>query len=157
VVSFFSYHLQEKAKLVKLQLAENKRQLVQPAATHWGSLINCLKRLKESESILHRIVSARDFVVGTLKQRQRCQQLVEVICSDMFVLNLDKCIEILEAINIGINCFQNDNVSLSKVYEYFAMVMKQSYENMNCLSSEERSYILKLVVDRLEFMYGDTI
>jgi len=31
VVSFFSYHLQEKAKLVKLQLAENKHQLVQPA------------------------------------------------------------------------------------------------------------------------------
>ena len=35
--------------------------------------------------------------------------------------------------------------------------MKQSNENMNCLSSEERSYILKLVVDRLEFMYGDAI
>ena len=31
LVSFFSYHLQEKAKLVKLQLAENKHQLVQPA------------------------------------------------------------------------------------------------------------------------------
>ncbi len=51
VVSFFSYHLQEKAKLVKLQLAENKRQLVQPAAVRGGSLINCLRRLKESESI----------------------------------------------------------------------------------------------------------
>jgi len=70
VVSFFSYHLQEKAKLVKLQLAENRRQLVQPAATHWGSLFNCLRCMKESESILHRIVSARDFVVGTLKQKQ---------------------------------------------------------------------------------------
>jgi len=66
MVSFFSYHLQEKAKLVKLQLAEKTRQLVQPAATHSASFINCQRRLKESESILHRIVSARDFVVGTL-------------------------------------------------------------------------------------------
>ena len=67
------------------------------------------------------------------------------------------CIEILEPINIGINSFQNDHVSLSKVYEYFALVMKQSYENMNCLSSEERLYILKLVVERLEFMYSHAI
>ena len=56
----------------------------------------------------------------------------------MFNLNLDKCIEILEPIEIGINSFQNDHVSLSKVYEYITLIMKQSYENMNCLSSEER-------------------
>jgi hypothetical protein len=49
VVSFFPYHLQEKAKLVKLQLTENKRQLLQPASTCWESLINCLIHLKESE------------------------------------------------------------------------------------------------------------
>jgi len=58
---------------------------------------------------------------------------MEIVCSDMFVLNLDKCIEILDPINIGINSFQNDYVSLSKVYKYFA-VMKQSYKNINCLT-----------------------
>lgn len=157
VVSFFSYHHQEKAKLVKLQLAENKRQLVQPAATRWGSLINCLRCLRDSESILHRIVSARDFVVGTQKQKQRCQQLMDTICGDNFVAYLDKCIEILEPIDIGINCFQNDHVSLSSVYKHFALFMKQTYENMSCLSIGERSYILNLVWERLEFMYGDAI
>jgi len=43
------------------------------------------------------------------------------------------------------------------LWVFFTLVMKQSYENMNCLSSEERLYILKLVVERLEFMYGDSI
>ncbi|KAH9273338.1 hypothetical protein BASA83_004337 [Batrachochytrium salamandrivorans] len=157
VVSFFSYHQQEKAKLVKLQLAESKRQLVQPAATRWGSLINSKRRLRESESILHRIVSARDFVIGTQKQKQRRQQLMDTICNDNFVAYLDKCIEILEPIDIGIKTFQDDHVSISTVYKHFALFMKQSYENMNCLSSEERSYILNLVRERLEFMYGDAI
>ena len=82
---------------------------------------------------------------------------MEVICRYMFAQGLDNCIEILEPIEIVINSFQNDHVSLSKMYEYFTLVIKQSYENMNCLSCEEGLYILNLVVDRLEFLYGDEI
>jgi hypothetical protein len=157
VVSFFSFHHQEKAKLVKLQAAENKCQLVQPAPTRWGSLINCMKQLKESESILHQIVSARDFCTGSQKQKQSKMQLAATICSEDFLTNLDKCIDIMEPINVGITAFQSDQTELSLVYQHFAVFMKEAYENMAGLSIAERKYLLKLVDERLEFMYGDAI
>jgi hypothetical protein len=59
VVSFFSYHNLDKANLIKLQDEKGVHHLAQVAATRWGSLINCMRCLKESESILHQIVSAR--------------------------------------------------------------------------------------------------
>ncbi|KAI9906047.1 hypothetical protein PsorP6_014274 [Peronosclerospora sorghi] len=43
------------------------------------------------------------------------------------------------------------------VYKHFALSMPESYENMICLSNEERSYILNLVKEWLCFMYGDAI
>ena len=114
-----------------------------------------MRHLRESESILHRIVTARDFVVGTKKQKQHHQKLVDTICADNFIAYLDKCIEIMEPIDTGITSFQNDHAPLCSVYEHFTLFMKESYENMSCLSIEERSYILNLVKKRLEFMCGD--
>lgn len=117
--------------------------------------MNSLSRPRESESILHRIVLAIFFAVGTVKLKQRRQQLMEVICSDKLIPYLNKWIEILESIDTEINDFQNDHALLSKVFENFALVMRQLYESMNCLSSEERSYILKLLMERLKIVYGD--
>lgn len=157
VVSFFSYHAQDKAKLVKLQSEYKKRHLEQPAATRWGSLINCLRRLKESELILHRLVSARDFITGTEKQKASRRNVMNIICNEHFLTNLNKSIRILEPIDVGIKAFQSDSAPLSKVYHHLALSMKESFANMSCLSSEERCYISNLIDERLEFMYGDAI
>jgi hypothetical protein len=48
-VSFFLNHHVEKAKLGNLQLAAKVVQLVQPAATRWGSLLHCRKSLKDAK------------------------------------------------------------------------------------------------------------
>jgi hypothetical protein len=48
-VSFFLNHHVEKAKLGNLQLAAKVVQLVQPAATRWGSLLHCLKSLTDAK------------------------------------------------------------------------------------------------------------
>ncbi|KAI9922119.1 hypothetical protein PsorP6_001927 [Peronosclerospora sorghi] len=82
---------------------------------------------------------------------------MDTISDENFVTNLDKSIAILEPIEVGVNAFQNDQISLSMVYKHFALSIPESYENMICLSNEERSYILNLVKERLCFMYGDAI
>jgi hypothetical protein len=57
------------AKLVRLQLAAKVVQLVQPAATRRGSLLHCLKSLKDIEAILNQILTTRDFVSGTAETK----------------------------------------------------------------------------------------
>jgi hypothetical protein len=70
---------------------------------------------------------------------------------------LIKSIAILEPIEVGIKLFQDYDVSLSMVYEHFAVSMVQSFRFMGCLTTSETSYILDLLQDRLDFMYGDAI
>ncbi|KAI9918506.1 hypothetical protein PsorP6_011640 [Peronosclerospora sorghi] len=108
-----------------------------------------MMRLKESKSILHQLVSARDFVRGTEKQKESRRKVMDSICDENFVTNLNKSIAILEPIEVGVNAFQNDQISLSMVYKHFALSMPESYENMICLSNEERLAAC--------FMYGDEI
>lgn len=57
---------------------------------------------------------------------------MEIVCSDKYVPYLDKRAKLLEPIEFGSNVFQKNPVSLSKVYDNFAIVMKQAYESMNC-------------------------
>jgi Protein of unknown function (DUF 659) len=157
VVSFFSYHQQEKANLIMMQNAANVSELIQPAATRWGTLLQCMVALKNSEAILHQIGNARDFVSGNETQKQSRQKIQDIICHKDFVAKLVKSIEILETIDIGIPLFQSDHVSLSSMYKHFSISMVEAYQTMDGLVGEERSYLLKLCQERLEFMYGDAV
>ncbi|KAH6588617.1 hypothetical protein BASA50_005438 [Batrachochytrium salamandrivorans] len=157
VISFFSFHHQMKAQLQKAQLAENLPGLVQPAPTRWGSLKACFESLRKSEHVLHRIVSARDFIQGTGKQKESQQKINDIITDGKFVKHLDKAIMILNPVDTTIVVFQSDSVPVSQIYQSFANTMKEQYEMMNCLSDAERLYLLQLLQSRLDFLYGDAI
>ncbi|KAH9275086.1 hypothetical protein BASA83_002309 [Batrachochytrium salamandrivorans] len=146
-----------KAQLQKAQLAENLPGLVQPAPTRWGSLKACFESLRKSEHVLHRIVSARDFIQGTGKQKESQQKINDIITEGKFVENLDKAIMILNPVDTTIVVFQSDSVPVSQIYQSFANTMKEQYEMMNCLSDAERLYLLQLLQSRLDFLYGDAI
>ncbi|KAH6578245.1 hypothetical protein BASA60_003703 [Batrachochytrium salamandrivorans] len=146
-----------KAQLQKAQLAENLPGLVQPAPTRWGSLKACFESLRKSEHVLHRIVSARDFIQGTGKQKESQQKINDIITDGKFVENLDKAIMILNPVDTTIVVFQSDSVPVSQIYQSFANTMKEQYEMMNCLSDAERLYLLQLLQSRLDFLYGDAI
>ncbi|KAH9253107.1 hypothetical protein BASA81_008941 [Batrachochytrium salamandrivorans] len=146
-----------KAQLQKAQLAENLPGLVQPAPTRWGSLKACFKSLRKSEHVLHRIVSARDFIQGTGKQKESQQKIHDIITDGKFVEHLEKAIMILNPVDTTIVVFQSDSVPVSQIYQSFASTMKQQYEMMNCLSDAERFYLLQLLQSRLDFLYRDAI
>ena len=57
IVTFFHNHYAPQAKLKKALAAAKLRALVQPAPTHWGTLIGCFKSLRAADSILNSLVS----------------------------------------------------------------------------------------------------
>jgi hypothetical protein len=93
----------------------------------------------------------------TQKQKQRRQKIQHTDCKEDFLPNLIKSIAILELIEVGIKLFQDDHVSLSMVYEHFAVSMVQSFRIMGCLTCTEATYKLDLLQDRLDLMFGDAI
>ncbi|KAI9909732.1 hypothetical protein PsorP6_014903 [Peronosclerospora sorghi] len=101
-------------------------------------------------------------IISSEEQKNR-RKVVErswvcvAICDENVVTNLHKSIGILEPIEVGVKAFQNDQISLSMVHKHFALSMPESYENMICLSNEERSYIWNIVKERLCFVYVDAI
>ncbi|KAH9272850.1 hypothetical protein BASA83_004738 [Batrachochytrium salamandrivorans] len=95
-----------KAQLQKAQLTENLPGLVQPASTRWGSLKACFESLRKSEHVLHRIVSARDFIQATGKQKESQQKIHDIITDGKFVEHLEKAIMILNPADTAIVVFQ---------------------------------------------------
>ncbi|KAH6565569.1 hypothetical protein BASA60_009886 [Batrachochytrium salamandrivorans] len=114
VVSFFLFIIRWNLKLQKAQLAENLPGLVQPAPTRWGSLKACFESLRKSEHVLHRIVSARDFIQGTGKQKESQQKIHDIITDGKFVEHLEKAIMILNPVDTTIVVFQSDSVYLCR-------------------------------------------
>ncbi|KAH6592081.1 hypothetical protein BASA61_004717 [Batrachochytrium salamandrivorans] len=102
-----------KAQLQKAQLTENLPGLVQPAPTRWGFLERrVFESLRKSEHVLHRIVSTRDFIQGTGKQKESQQKIHDIITDGKFVEHLDKAIMILNPVDTTIVVFQSDSVYL---------------------------------------------
>jgi hypothetical protein len=155
VVSFFSYHHQIKAKLESAQKHEKFPSLVQPAATRWGTLKACFESLIKSETILHSIVSAREFINGNAKQKEIRTKVFQIVTVAEFISNLEKSIAILEPIDAAITIFQNDKVPLSKVYYFLNLRIKKSFEELLLVTEEERAYLLRILESRAAFLSGD--
>jgi Protein of unknown function (DUF 659)/hAT family C-terminal dimerisation region len=158
IVQFFSHHHKEKALLVKQQEQAKLPQLIQPAPTRWGTLLQCITSLRASEKILHQMVNDREFLIHpNTKQIEKRDEIKKIICDALFVHQLTKSIAILTPIQVGITMFQNDHISLSEVYRQFAFTMPGAYQQMDCLSADESTYVLGLIKARLDFMYGEAI
>jgi hypothetical protein len=85
------------------------------------------------------------------------QQIVRELAVQNFVLNLDKSITILEPIQLGIKMFQNDFCVLVEGLLSLQHRGGRILIEMKCLMSGERSSILELVQERLNFMYSDAV
>ena len=155
VVTFFNNHHVMKAKLKKALAAAKLSALVKPAETRWGTLIGCFKSLKAADSILNALVSERDFVnKGTTKQKEKRVEIKEILTDPDFVSKLDESIKILAPIEKYIKIFQSDSVPCSDVYQAFLDLEKQM-KNLPNVNEDKRAYLVKLVQQRFEFMYGD--
>ncbi|KAH6564522.1 hypothetical protein BASA62_007859 [Batrachochytrium salamandrivorans] len=70
----------------------------------------CFESLRKSEHVLHHIISARDFIQATGKQKRVSRKIHDIITDGKFVEHLDKAIMILNPVNTTIVVFQSDSV-----------------------------------------------
>jgi hypothetical protein len=115
VVKYFHNHHAPRAMLKKALHADGLKELVQVAATRWGSLIGMVRSLLAAEGVLYQLVTSRDFVTGTNAQKAERQAIADIITNNMFVSFLQKTIEILMPVDVAIVFYQSDEVPLSEV------------------------------------------
>ncbi|RHY17399.1 hypothetical protein DYB25_012222 [Aphanomyces astaci] len=119
VIRFIRNNGRLKSALSSLQKANHLGRLVMPAPTRWCTMQQCLVSLHESESLLHDLVSARDFITGSADQRLRRMAVKETVTAVDFVSKLEHCISVLSPIDKWIKIFQSDRVPVSEVFDAF--------------------------------------
>jgi hypothetical protein len=155
LVKFFHNHHVMKTKLTQMQAVNNLNALAQPAPTRWGTLQQCFKTILNSERIIYSIVSERDFVVGTTKQKAERLRLKNIVIKDSFIEELKKALTILEPIDALIVKFQSDSIPVSEVLLDFNMLPTKFAAMTISLTSSEIKYLEELSAKRFQFMYGD--
>lgn len=155
LVKFFNNHHAMKVKLRLMQQVEKLTALAQPAPTRWGTLQQCFRSILNSERIIYTIVSERNFIAGTAKQKEERQRLKNIVVKDDFISSLNKALKILEPIDQFIVKFQNDAVPVSEVVTAFNKLPAE-FENMtDVLTTAESVYLKELAAKRFKLIYGD--
>jgi hypothetical protein len=124
------------------------------APTRWGLIRACLDSILKAEAVLHSIVSDRNLIHGTSKQRAGQMKVRDTVMSQSFIFNLNKCLSILEPIDSLIVKFRSDKASLSDVCKSFN-VLGPTLAALEGLSSQEQTYLNMMAKYRFHFTYGD--
>jgi hypothetical protein len=154
VLSFFHSHHFYQALLTKSLEDKGPRMLQPPAPTRWGSIQACLYSILKAERVLHCIISDRNFIQGTSKQKAGQIKIRKTIMSESFIVNLSKSLKILDPINKLITMFQSDFTALSDAFKNSA-VLGPTSSTLEGLHADEKEYLTKLAKYRFEFTYGD--
>jgi Protein of unknown function (DUF 659)/hAT family C-terminal dimerisation region len=156
IVKFFHNHHIVKAQLLELQKTTNAKALIRPAPTRWGTIQGMCSTLLDSESHLHAMVSAREFIKGTATQKAERMQLKDIITDNQFVTKLKKALAILVPLDRLIVKYQSDKVPISAVLPDFYALPKEFEKiyDAGSITQGEFDYLGMLSRERLKFMYG---
>jgi hypothetical protein len=148
VISYFSYHQQIKAQLVKEQTIWKLPALAQSVMTRWGNLKVCFVSILKGESILHSITTSLEFISGTSRQKASTQKVCDIVTSKNFIPFLEKSINLLKSID--------NAIPVSEICHYFKVIFKKN-QSMKSLADSKRCYLLSLLEKRMDFPHGDAI
>jgi hypothetical protein len=93
------------------------------------------------------MVSARNFVSGNAKQREKRQSNKNTISASDLVIILEIALEILASIDALIKFVQSDRVPLSDVYDAFVR-LKRDVDDMKGVTKMERNHLRSLIKQR---------
>jgi hypothetical protein len=102
-------------------------------------------------------VNEREFVCGSLRQKDERQKIRAFIVADSFVELLNKSIAILAPIDKLIVKYQSDSVPVSEVLVDFTYTLMTSFEELKLqaiISQEEHAYLIRISRHRYDFLYG---
>lgn len=166
---FFNHH-NLRYVLSRMQRSQGLRELVRPAPTRWGSILGSLETTLSSEKLIYNIVSGRDFMNVSGKQkpaRLAARALVQgtfvffdthsFACSDdQFVARLKKAIAIIKPIDALLVKYQSDRIAISEVDADFQW-LKISYGALLAerqITRAEHAHLVDLVEARNDFLYS---
>ena len=115
VVSFFHNHHVLKAKLKFALESAKLKALATMALTQWGTIQGLLQSLLDADNVLNSIASERDFVSRTTKQKEKRQEIKDILTAPDYQANLGKKLVILKPIDKCILFFQSDQAEVSIV------------------------------------------
>lgn len=151
LTKFFKNHHSHRAALLELQKQAKLRTLPLPGETRWGTISKNFIAVKDSERIIHNMLTNPAFVrEGTAKQKRKKAEVKDIISHPDLLPLLEKAIELLKNIDKFIVQFQSDKTFLSDVYNCFD-VLKNSFE-ADIFTPEERDWAKKVVADRFDFL-----
>ena len=102
---------------------------------------------------MNSIASEQDSVSGTTKQKEKRQEINDILTAPDYQANLEKCLVILKPIDKWIKLLQSDQAEVSIVYKAF-YELPGVFEQLS-ISDKENKYSNKLSKERFDFIYGD--
>jgi hypothetical protein len=119
VVTFFHNHHVFKAKLKAALESAKLRALVTNAQMQWETIQRLYQSLLYAENVLNSIVSEKGLVSGTTKQKEKRQEIKDILNAPDYQANLEHCLVIAKPIDKGIEFFHSYQAELFIVYEAF--------------------------------------
>ena len=109
-----------------------------------------------SESHLHTISSARDFIKGTAVQQAECQKVKDIITSNQFIVELKQAFIILDPLDRLIVKYQSDKVYIPEVIPDFHALPNEfkMLLGSHIITQSEFEYLVSIAHSQFLFMYG---
>ena len=99
VVTFLHNHHELKVKLKAALESAKLKALVTKAKLQWGTIQGLLQSLLYANNVLNSIVSEKDFVSGTTKQKEKRKEIKDILTAPDYQANLGKKLVILKPID----------------------------------------------------------
>ena len=156
VVKLFHNHCVSKAQLLELQKTINAQAQVCPAPTCWVTIQQRCQCLLDSESHLHAISSARDFIKGTVVQQVEDQKVQDIITRNQLVVKLKRALMILVPLDRLIFKYQSDKIPISEVIMDFHALLKEfkMLLDSHITTRSGFEYLVSIAHSRLLCMYA---
>jgi hypothetical protein len=106
VDTFFHNHHILKAKLKAALESSKLKALDTMALTWWRTIQGLLQSLLDVDNVLNSIASKQDFVSETTKQKEKRQEIKDILTAPDYQANLEKCLVMLKPIENGSNSFR---------------------------------------------------
>ena len=135
--------------LIKLQL---------PGATRWGSFRACLLSIKKDMSLLLGLVAEPIFTnnpTHTPSQKEKRKEMKELLINDNFLPTLNKCLAILEPIDILLQKYQSNEIPLSEIMYDLTIKLPGKYDELvrkSVITLNEARWVNVLVEARWKFV-----
>ena len=122
--------------------------------TRWGQILRSLESVLLNYDHLFDIFNDNDFICGDRHQKERRQQVREIVNKDPLCYDIKKAITIYEPFVKAILHFESDATPISDVYHVFNALSKNVDTLNSTITTEEKAVINLCIKERWNFLFA---